>query len=201
MGVLAELSPKVQRLVEVADQNSRRLALLVNDIIDIDKITTGQMSFEFRNEEVKSIILELIDTMRLFAGRLNIDLQFSNPSKDIYVVADRSRVVQILNNLISNAVKFSPEGGKVDINVEVRERDVRIAVYDRGPGIPEDFRKRLFDRFAQAENTLSRRRDGSGLGLYISKQLIERMEGSIGIDPRPGGGTIAWIMLPVHSKA
>jgi signal transduction histidine kinase len=115
-----------------------------------------------------------------------------------HVLADRKRLLQVMTNLLSNAAKFSPEGAAVDIAMSTDGWAIRVAVQDRGPGIPEAFRSRIFGRFAQADSTASRAKGGTGLGLAICKRLIEFMQGHIGFDDREGGGTSFWFELPRH---
>jgi signal transduction histidine kinase len=105
----------------------------------------------------------------------------------------------VMTNLLSNAANFSPEGGVVDISTEDAGASVRVAVHDRGGGIPEAFRARIFGRFAQADSTATRQKGGTGLGLAICKRLVELMHGRIGFEDRPGGGTTFWFELPRHS--
>jgi len=104
--------------------------------------------------------------------------------------------MQVITNLISNAIKFSPQGETVRVCAEATDYDVRILVKDRGPGVPPEFRNRIFQRFAQAETLDRRQRTGSGLGLSISKALMERMSGDIGFDCKPGEGTVFYVTLP-----
>jgi signal transduction histidine kinase len=105
-----------------------------------------------------------------------------------------------MTNLLSNAAKFSPEGGAVEITVEERGERLRIGVHDRGPGIPEAFRAKIFGRFTQADSTATRQKAGTGLGLAICKRLIELMHGRIGFEGRRGGGSTFWFELRRHSK-
>jgi len=116
------------------------------------------------------------------------------------VYADHKRLLQVMTNLLSNAAKFSPEGGVVEISVQERGADLRIAVHDHGPGIPEAFRAKIFGRFTQADSTATRQKGGTGLGLAICKRLIELLHGRIGFEDRPGGGTSFWFELPRHTK-
>ena len=117
------------------------------------------------------------------------------------VRADRKRLMQVVTNLLSNAAKFSPPNGSVDVMVSLRERAVRVGVGDRGPGIPEAFRSRIFGRFAQAHSADAKIKGGSGLGLAISKRLVEMMQGTIGFEDRQGGGTTFFFELPVLAAA
>ena len=105
--------------------------------------------------------------------------------------------MQVVTNLLSNAAKFSPEGGTVDVTLQGDDDRVRVAVHDRGSGIPDAFRSRIFSRFAQADSTATRQKGGTGLGLAICKRLIELMNGHIGFEDRPGGGTTFYFELPV----
>jgi signal transduction histidine kinase len=115
------------------------------------------------------------------------------------VHADRKRLLQVMTNLLSNAAKFSPEGEVVEISTADAGPSVRVSVHDRGSGIPEAFRSRIFGRFTQADSTATRQKGGSGLGLAICKRLIELMHGRIGFEDRPGGGTTFWFELPRYS--
>jgi signal transduction histidine kinase len=109
---------------------------------------------------------------------------------------DRDRITQVLTNLLSNAIKFSEPGGKVDLSVEVLHGEVRLAVADRGAGIPVDFRERVFQRFAQADGADSRRKGGTGLGLSICKSIVEEHGGRIWFDSVEGEGTAFYVALP-----
>jgi signal transduction histidine kinase len=116
---------------------------------------------------------------------------------DVRLHVDRKRLMQVMTNLLSNASKFSPEGSTVEVSTRCNGSMVRVEVSDRGPGIPEDFRARMFTRFAQADSTTTRHKGGTGLGLAICKRLIELMDGHIGFDARPGGGATFHFELPV----
>ena len=117
----------------------------------------------------------------------------------IEVSADHKRLLQVMTNLLSNAAKFSPEGEVVEITTEEQADWLRVAVHDRGPGIPEAFRPRVFGRFNQADSTASRQKGGTGLGLAICKRMVEMMHGRIGFQDREGGGTTFWFELPRHA--
>jgi signal transduction histidine kinase len=117
-----------------------------------------------------------------------------------YVWADSHRLMQVLTNLLSNAAKFSPAGSKVVIGTSYVENYVRISVTDQGPGIPEEFQLQIFQKFAQADSRDNRQKGGTGLGLSIAKSLIERMNGRISFNTKPGIGTSFFIDIPVYTN-
>jgi signal transduction histidine kinase len=134
---------------------------------------------------------------RAFGERYRVRFEMRGEPPPAQVHADRKRLLQVLTNLLSNAAKFSPEGGTVEVSMERVGSRARVGVHDRGPGIPENFRSRVFSRFAQAESALTRQKGGTGLGLAICKRLIELMNGTIGFADREGGGTSFYFELPV----
>ena len=134
-----------------------------------------------------------------FGDRFKVRFESRGELSTVEVNADRKRLLQVMTNLLSNAAKFSPEGEVVEITTEEDGWSLRIAVHDRGPGIPEAFRPRIFGRFNQADSTTSRQKGGTGLGLAICKRLIEMMDGRIGFEDREGGGTTFWFELPRHA--
>ena len=135
---------------------------------------------------------------RAFAERYKVRLMTRSTLPEAQVQADRKRILQVLTNLISNAAKFAPDGSAVELEVNEVGNGIRISVQDRGPGIPEDFRARMFTRFSQADTAAARQKGGTGLGLAISKHLMELMNGHIDYEDRPGGGSTFWVELPKH---
>jgi signal transduction histidine kinase len=118
----------------------------------------------------------------------------------LQVAVDPDRFVQVLTNLLSNAVKYSPASGTVHVSAEQRSDVVRVSVRDTGPGIPENFRARIFERFSQADASATREKGGTGLGLYIARRFIEQMLGRIGFDSEPGKGATFWVELPATPR-
>ena len=134
-----------------------------------------------------------------FGDRFKVSFEPRGTLSTREVSADRKRLLQVMTNLLSNAAKFSPEGEVVEITTEENADGLRVGVHDRGPGIPEAFKTRMFGRFNQADSTTSRQKGGTGLGLAICKRLVEMMNGRIGFEDRPGGGTTFWFELPRHA--
>ena len=199
-GVLGDLAKDVAELTAVAERNGQRLLDLINDILDIEKIESGKLSLVPEVFRLGELVREAIVLNKAFAERFRVRFEFTGSEADGLVHADRKRLLQIMTNLLSNAAKFSPEGGVVDITLEQTGTHLRVGVHDRGPGIPEAFRGRIFGRFAQADSTATRQKGGTGLGLAISKRLVEMMQGHIGFEPREAGGTTFWFQLPRHTS-
>ncbi|HXM83943.1 MAG TPA: PAS domain-containing sensor histidine kinase [Burkholderiales bacterium] len=198
-GVVGELAPDVSELTLVAERNGQRLLDIINDILDIEKIESGRLTMTPEVLTIDDVVREAIVLNQAFGERFKVRFQASGELPGRQVSADRKRLLQVMTNLLSNAAKFSPEWGTVDITLEERGANVRVGVHDRGPGIPDNFRSRIFSRFAQADSTPSRQKGGTGLGLAICKRLIEMMQGRIGFEDRAGAGTTFWFELPKHA--
>ncbi len=199
-GVAGELSRDVSELTLVAERNAQRLLDIINDILDIEKIESGTISMAPEVLAIDGLVREAIVLNEGFGERFKVRFETRGelPGREVY--ADRKRLLQVMTNLLSNAAKFSPEWGKVEITLEESDANIRVGVHDRGPGIPEEFRSRIFGRFAQADSTPSRQKGGTGLGLAICKRMIELMHGRIGFEDRAGGGTTFWFELPKHPR-
>jgi PAS domain S-box-containing protein len=194
-GVMGEMSGSAKELIDIAYKNSERLSLLINDILDIEKIDSGKVRFDMQPHALRPLIEQAIEFNRGYAQHLKVNL-IAHIDADNFIVVDVNRFMQVMANLISNAVKFSNPEDAVEVaamNVGAR---VRIEVRDHGPGIPMEFRNRIYQRFSQADSSDTRICGGSGLGLAITKSLVEKMQGEIGFTDRIGGGTIFYIELP-----
>jgi PAS domain S-box-containing protein len=197
-GVLGDMTQDVAELTAVAERNGQRLLDLINDILDIEKIESGKLTLVTEVFRLGDLVREALVLNKAFAERFKVRFELRGGSPAGLVHADRKRLLQIMTNLLSNAAKFSPEDGTVEITLDETPLSLRVGVHDRGPGIPDAFRSRIFGRFAQADSTLTRQKGGTGLGLAISKRLVEMMQGRIGFDARDGGGTTFWFELPRH---
>lgn len=200
-GVLGEPDKDITELTTVAERNAQRLLDLINDILDIEKIESGKLSLVPEVLSLEELVRESLVLNRAFGERFKVRFDFPGSPVPARVHVDRKRVLQVLTNLLSNAAKFSPEGGTVDVSMTISGGRVRLGVHDRGPGIPESFRSRMFSRFAQADSAFTRQKGGTGLGLAICKHMIEMMEGTIGFEDREGGGTTFWFEFPLAEQA
>jgi len=196
-GVLARgLSPQVSQLLDVAYRNSQRLVRLVDDILDLQKIESGAMAFHLHPLEMRPLLAQAIEANHAYANGLGVRLELLEAPTETRVYADPDRLMQVMTNLLSNAAKFSPPGETVSVQWSRRAGMVRVSVTDRGPGISEEFKERIFQRFAQADASSTREKGGTGLGLSITKAIVERLGGTIGFEARPDVGTTFYFELP-----
>ena len=196
-GALGSAPPTMQQMLEIAYRNSLRLGHLINDLLDMEKIAAGKMSFELREHSLGDLLEESLASNQALCEQHGVRCTLEHPT-DVLVWVDGLRLQQVLGNFLSNAVKFTPDGGEIRLHSSLRGTKVRISVTDQGPGIPEAFRSRVFEKFAQADASDSRQKSGTGLGLAITKELIERMGGTVGFDCVPGQGTTFWCELPIQ---
>lgn len=199
-GVAGPMAPKATRLIEIAKANSERLVRLINDILDLEKAESGRLEFRLETQLVRPIVLQAIDLNRAYAQGFGVSIELDPRSEDVNVLVDRDRLVQVLTNLLSNASKFAPRGGTVTVRISADHDSARISVHDDGPGIPEKFQGRLFQKFAQADDSDSRSKGGTGLGLSIVKTIVERLGGNVDFESTPDKGTTFYVNLPVRHQ-
>jgi CheY-like chemotaxis protein/anti-sigma regulatory factor (Ser/Thr protein kinase) len=196
-GVGGELAPQVRRLVEMAHDNGHRLVRLVNDFLDLEKMRSGKLEFRLAPHALGPLLEKAVDENRGYAEGYGVRLALELATEELRAYVDPERLRQVIANLVSNAVKFSPRGGTVHVGLGRDGGAAVISVRDEGPGIPPEFRPRVFEKFAQADATDSRGRAGTGLGLSIVRSIVERLDGQIGFDSPPGGGTTFRVGLPL----
>jgi PAS domain S-box-containing protein len=199
-GIAGDLPADAKQLVDIANASSGRLVRLIGDVLDIQKMEAGRMTIEREIQPLLPVAQGAVDAMRSFADQAGVTLACAaDPdAQDLRAAVDRDRMTQVLTNLLSNAIKFSEPGTVVTTRIDaVADQRVRVSVVDQGSGIPEAFRDRVFQRFAQADGADSRRKGGTGLGLSICKAIVEEHGGTIGFDSQAGVGTTFWVELPV----
>jgi PAS domain S-box-containing protein len=195
-GTAGALPEKALGLVAIARSNCDRLVRLINDILDLERIEAGNLVFEFEPVDMIELLENTVRETAEFAEKYRVRLAVSRSAPKAMVWGDRHRLMQVMNNLVSNAIKFSPEGSSVSLSAAIDVGKVHIAVTDRGRGIPEAFKPMIFQKFAQADATDSRQKGGTGLGLSIVKSIIERHGGTVDFTSTYGAGTTFWFDLP-----
>ena len=196
-GVLGELPAQASELLRVAQQNSQQLNLLINDLLDMEKLLVGKMRLDMQPHSLSPLLQQALLTLNPYAEQFAVTLQLEDHSQNCQVNVDSQRLQQVLANLLSNAIKFSPRGAPVSLAAALQGDHVRLSVTDQGPGIAPEFHAQIFHQFSQADASDAREKGGTGLGLAISKELIERMGGTIAFSSTPGQGACFWVELPV----
>jgi PAS domain S-box-containing protein len=197
-GALGDLSPDAARILNIAERNVIRLVALINDILDLERLGTGQLTMTLAPTALGPIIDRAIEAVAATAAAQQITLEGALPP-DVRVRGDADRLVQVVVNLLSNAIKFSTAGAQVLITAVRDHGVVRVTVLDRGPGVPEEWRETIFEPFRQVEASDSRQKGGTGLGLAICRAIVEQHEGQLGVAARDGGGSAFWFSVPADA--
>ena len=197
---MGELPESADDMLKVAGNNTERLLLLINDILDIQKIESGKMAFDFQNFELVPFLQQAISEHTEYGKQYDVDFKLTQSVDGINLFADRSRLMQVMGNLLSNAAKFSSTGDTVEIAVEKQGEDaICIRVTDHGSGIPDEFHEKLFKKFTQYDSSDTRAKGGTGLGLSITKAIVEKHGGRIDFESKPGVETTFYVELPLKS--
>jgi signal transduction histidine kinase len=195
-GMAGELPADARQLLSISHQSTERLIRLINDMLDLEKIASGKIEYRMQVQPLRPLMEQAIRDTRAYAEGLRVEFRFEG-ADDARVNADADRMVQVCVNLLSNAAKFSPPAGVVEVTVTPRDGHVRVSVVDHGAGVPPEFRDRMFQRFAQADASDRRAKGGTGLGLSISRSIVEAHGGRIGFETEPDVRTEFFFELPL----
>jgi len=193
-GVLGHLSPAVMELLLIAERNTLRLITLVNDILDLERLQSGEMVLVLKPVRARGIVDRSVESVKSFADQVRVTIAVR--CTDDVVRGDGDRLVQVLVNLLSNAVKFSPPESLIEVSTTVEPRTTVFRVSDRGRGVPLSHRRVIFERFQQVHASDANEKGGTGLGLAISKAIVEKHGGTIGVESEEGTGSTFWFRVP-----
>lgn len=199
-GMAGEVPEPLRPLLDIAYKNSERLVRLINDILDIEKLESGRLELHLQTMAVRPLVMQAVEQIAAYARDFSVIVRVA-PGADGQVDLDPDRFAQVMANLLSNAIKHSPPGEEVVVEVAARGDQLEVSVADRGAGIPEAFRGRVFERFAQADSSDVRTRGGTGLGLAITRSIVDQLGGAIGFDTEIDHGTRFFVRLPVSTRA
>jgi signal transduction histidine kinase len=194
-GLTGNLNDKQVRYLQRMKTNTQHLVRLIEDLLDLSRIEAGQIALHSRPLSLTRLITEACDVLKPLASAKRIEIDHAAPA-ELELTADRDRLMQVLMNLAGNALKFTPDGGRVTVSAEAAPPDVVIRISDTGAGIPPEERERIFDRFYQVPAADSEASEGTGLGLAIAKSLVELHGGRIGVESEVGEGTTFALTLP-----
>ena len=196
-GSFDEQPNKLRPMLDIAYNNSERLVALINDILDMEKIEAGMLRFMMQPTDLASLLEEAVEANQSYGDKYDVTFTCSGTDEPLLVNGDKDRLMQVLANLFSNAAKFSPRGGQVEVSL-LREDDwARIAVKDSGNGIPEAARETIFEKFTQADSSDQRQMGGTGLGLSIAKMMVEKLDGAVSFTTEVGKGTTFYVDIPM----
>jgi signal transduction histidine kinase len=189
------------KLLSIAHANAERLLLLINDILDFSKLESATLSLSMERQRLEPVLEQATMNLRtlLEERRIRLDLDLVEDLPE--AMLDAHRIAQVVTNLLSNAIKFSPVGGEVRIAVAASDETLRVSVSDKGEGIAPENQAKLFQKFQQLDSGSTRKAGGTGLGLVISKAIVEQHGGRIGVESRLGEGSTFWFTLPVAGSA
>ncbi len=179
------------------NESGETLLTLLNDLLDLAKLEAGRMTFEFRQADIGLLIDEVIDEFRPLAAERQLVIEFNKQAERYVVVIDKMKIRQVLRNLFSNAIKFSPEGGHIEVHLEQRDQMLLVSLRDQGTGIPENELETIFDKFTQSSKTKTGA-GGTGLGLPICREIIHGHQGKIWAENNPEGGACFYFQLPLE---
>ena len=200
-GAAGTLPKAALPLAEVAKRNGERLSRLIDDILDLTKLEGRQLMLQLRPMRLQQLLTESIAANQGYAERAGVKLHFESSTADPLVRVDADRFLQIMANLLSNAIKHSKAGDTVRVSTECRAMMLLIRVRDQGPGIDPKFRARMFEKFSQADSSDRRAQGGTGLGLYITRMLAERMGARVAVESVPGEGAAFIVEFPLFDAS
>lgn len=196
-GIYDVLSNKSQNLIKLAINNCDRLSRLINDILDIEKINAGKMKFSFQKLNLTNLIKETVEANKALAESKKIKINFM-ADEEIFLTGDNDRLIQVMTNLLSNAIRYSPPNEAITVKQTKNCKHVRVSVMDQGPGVPDAFKSKIFQEFSQADSSDIRQKSGTGLGLSICKAIIENHDGKIAFENSPTAGANFYFELPLR---
>ena len=195
-----QLPPKAEGLLEIAHRNADRLVLIINDILDMEKISSGRLDFELETADLSELVAESLRANATAHQRFGLQIKCHGVDTPTYIETDANRIIQVLTNLMSNAAKFSKPGGTVEISVDKTPENVCVSVRDEGMGIAPEDQHKIFQRFADMANSDRATKGGTGLGLSICKAIVEGLGGTIDFVSKEGRGTTFTFTLPVKTR-
>jgi PAS domain S-box-containing protein len=191
------VSERVTRLITNMDKQIDKLTELVDDFLDVSRIQSGKLQYKKEVFAIDKLIKETVDDLQRLSLRHTFTIKGHAHQK---IRADRDRVKQVLTNLLTNAIKYSPQADKIIVTTQKESDSIKVGIQDFGIGIPEDQKQRIFDRFFQVDRPYSHTYSGLGLGLYITKEIIDRHNGTIWVESKKGKGSTFYFTLPIRKR-
>ncbi len=199
-GDAGKLNKEQQELLDRGYKSNERVIGLVNDLLNVSRIEEGRFGYSFKKSSFENILNIVIADLEKNIAKNHIKLVLNKPKKMPKIYMDKDRIVLVMQNLLENAVKYTPEYGKIEVIIETKEDVLKVKIKDNGVGIPEKDQEKLFLKFFRASNVVRLQTEGTGLGLFIAKNIIDKHNGKIWMKSEEGKGTTACFSLPLKGK-
>jgi len=196
-GATGPINEKTEQMLDIARRNSKQLRYLIDDLLDIEKLVSGNLEFNTSVQRLEDAVEAAIEEIQPMAEKRGVEIELQVPERELFANYDSIRLTQAMTDLLSNGITFSPGGAAVEVDLLKSGDNAKLKVRDQGPGVPESFRERIFQKFAQANSTSSRTKEGTGLGLAITRELMQAMGGEVDFESEEGSGACFWITLPL----
>jgi len=197
---LGDLNKQQKEFVEKTYKSNQRMISLINDLLNVSRIEEGRYVYEPESTSLENIVREVLGNLEEEINEENIELVFNKPDQPTSIKVDTEKIRLAVKNLIDNAVRYSPTEGRVVVTIKQKEEEVQFSVEDNGIGIPEEQQDRIFSKFFRASNATHKQTEGSGLGLFITKNIVESHEGEIWFESEADEGTTFYFTLPTAEK-
>lgn len=196
-GRLGKIEEKQTEYFRILKENNARMKELISDLLIVSRLETASLLQRKEKVSLEDLIKKLISEFELFVRASNVELEFKSEAELPKIFADPSQIKLVVENLLDNAIRYIKDGGRVKMLLRKRDQNLYFEIEDNGVGIPKEDQKYIFQKFFRSENILKYQTQGSGLGLYISKAIIERSGGKIGFKSQEGKGSTFWFILPI----
>ncbi len=197
-GRLSSVSEKQLEYFKILKENSNRMVELVADLLIVSKIEQQELPLRKEKIAIKDLVERIIKEIEIFAKASNVRIEFKSEKILPPILADLDRLKLVIDNLLDNAIRYNRGKEKIEVNLKKKNNNVYLGIKDRGVGIPKEDQKYIFQKFFRSENVIKHQTEGSGLGLYIAKSIIEKLGGKMGFQSQEGIGSTFWFTLPVR---
>jgi signal transduction histidine kinase len=196
-GKITSVNEKQLEYLQILRENSRRMEGLISDLLIVSRIQQGKYALREEKVSFRDLVEKVIENARIFSKASNVEIKLEAKEELSQIFIDPFQIKLVIENLLDNAIRYTKEGGSIEIKMEKKNNDLRFEIRDNGVGIPKEDQKYIFQKFFRSENVLKYQTDGSGLGLYIAKSIIEKSKGKIGFKSQEGVGSTFWFTLPI----
>lgn len=199
-GKITPVNEKQLEYLQILQENSRRMEGLVSDLLIVSRIQQGKYALREEKVPFKNLVEKVVEEARIFSKASNVGIKLDAEEELSQIFIDPFQIKLVVENLLDNAIRYTKAGGNIEIKLMKKNNNLRLEMQDSGVGIPKEDQKYIFQKFFRSENVLKHQTEGSGLGLYIAKSIIEKSKGKIGFKSQEGVGSTFWFTLPINKE-